>query len=83
MPFQLLLSTIYSESSVNLETQSEFLDDLCIPSIPDDTKRHMDRKVDASEIADAITNMRGGKTAGPDGLPVNIYKIFKDNLILF
>lgn len=27
-----------------------------------------------------ITNMRGGKATGPDGLPVDIYKIFKDKL---
>lgn len=38
----------------------------------------MDGKLDASEIADAIINMSGGKAAGPDGLPVDIYKIFKD-----
>lgn len=64
-----------------METQTEFLDDLYIPSIPGDFKGHMDRKLDASEIADAVTNMRGGKAAGPDGLPVDIYKIFKDKLI--
>lgn len=75
--FSTYYKTLYTcESSGNLETQFEFLDDLCIPSIPDDIKTHMDRKLDASEIADAIANMRGGKTAGPDGLPVDIYEIF-------
>ncbi len=41
----------------------------------------MEEKLDASEIADAIANMSGGKTAGPDGLPIDIYKIIKDKLI--
>jgi len=40
----------------------------------------MDRKLDASEITCAITNMRGGKAAGLDDLPVDTYKIFKDKL---
>lgn len=74
--------TLYSsESSENLEIQSDFLGSLHIPSIPDDFKEDMDKKLDALEIADAITNMKGGKAAGPDGLPVDIYKIFKDKLI--
>lgn len=43
--FSTYYKTLYtSESSENLETQSEFLDDLCIPSIPNDVKGHMDRK---------------------------------------
>lgn len=30
------------------------------------------------EIFEAITHMKGGKAAGPDGLPIDIYKLFKD-----
>lgn len=70
-----------SESPESRETQSKFLDDLYIPPISDNFKEQLDRKLDASEIAGAIANMRGGKAAGPDGLPVDIYKIFKDKLI--
>lgn len=80
--FSIYYKILYSsESPGNLETQSEFLDDLYIPPISDDFKEQLDKKLDASKIAGAITNMRGGKAAGPDGLPVDIYKIFKDKLI--
>lgn len=48
----------------------EFFDHLS--SILDDIKGNMHRKLDASEIVNAIANMKGGKTAGPDGLPVDI-----------
>lgn len=41
----------------------------------------MYKKLDASEITDAITSIRGGKASGPDGLPTDIYKIFKNKLI--
>lgn len=49
--------TIYtSESPENLDKQNGFLDGLSIPSITDDFKIHMNGKLDASEIADAIIN---------------------------
>lgn len=44
--FSIYYKILYrSESSENLETQSEFLDGLCIPSIP--VEGYMDRKLDA------------------------------------
>lgn len=46
------------ESSGKLEAKSEFLDELYIP--PGNFKAHMDGKLNASEITDAITEMRGG-----------------------
>lgn len=67
--------TLYtSESPDNSENQKEE-NKLCIPSIADDFKAQMGRKLDASEIADAIIHLRGGKAAGPDGLPVDLHKI--------
>jgi hypothetical protein len=36
--------------------------------------------LDGVEISDAISNMKGGQAAGPDGLPIDISKIFKDKL---
>lgn len=53
---------------------------LCIPFIGDDLKAQMGRKLDASEIADAIIKLRGGKAAVPDGLLVKLCKTFKDQL---
>lgn len=79
--FSLYYKVLYtSESLENLGKQSEFFNSLHIPSIPDNFRGQLDRKLDISEIADAIINMKGGKAAGPDGLPVDIYKLFKDQL---
>ncbi len=42
------------------------------PSITEETR---------SELDNAIHNMKGSKAAGPDGLPIDIYKEFKDKLL--
>lgn len=43
----------------------------------------MDLEKDLStlEVSAAIDAMTAGKTPGPDGLPIDIYKKFKDKLI--
>lgn len=70
-----------SEYPANSINQNIFLDNLEIPSISEETKLELDKKLDATDINAAICNMKGGKAAGPDGLPIDIYKIFKDKLI--
>lgn len=54
----------YPESTDN---QKEFLNKQAIPSIDEDTTEQIDRKLDVSEIPAAITDLRGGKIAGPGG----------------
>ena len=38
-------------------------------------------KRNAVEISDAISNMKGGKATGADGLQIDIYKTFKVKLL--
>lgn len=81
LQFKLRVQTITTdpqEINGSFSTYYKTLYTSSIFSIPDDIKGQMDRKLDASEFADAITNMKGGKAAGPDSLPVDIYNIFKD-----
>ena len=51
--------------------QNTFLDGLEIPTIPEDTKLQLDKELDATDIGNAICNMKNGKAAGPDGLPID------------
>jgi hypothetical protein len=37
-----------------------------------DTKLDLEKELDGVEISDAIFNRKGGKEAGPDGLPIDI-----------
>lgn len=70
-----------SEYSTNCNTQSKFLDKINIPKISEESKAALDKQLSKEEISEAIGALKAGKTAGPDGLPIDIYKYFKDNLI--
>lgn len=35
----------------------------------------------SEELSDAIISMKGGKTPGPDGTPIELYKMFHHKLI--
>lgn len=74
--------TLYnSDNPRDLSKQNNFLGVLVIPCISEGTKTELDRELNLNDISSAITNMRGGKASGPDGLPIDIYKLFKTKLI--
>ena len=80
--FAMYYKTLYeSERSELEEEQSPFLNQLPIPTISEQDKSWMDRTLESQEISEAINHTKGGKTAGPDGLPIDIYKLFKNKLI--
>lgn len=41
----------------------------------------MDAPIQLIELSEALIKMKGGKTAGPDGIPVDIHKAFKEKLL--
>lgn len=41
----------------------------------------MDAPTKLIELSEALIKIKGGKTAGPDGIPVDIYKAFKEKLL--
>lgn len=47
-----------------------------------EAKRQMDEPLTSEEVLNAIMKMKSGKTAGPDGIPIDIYKTFKDKLAI-
>ncbi len=80
--FAAYYQTLYkSELSELEEDQTPFLNQLPVPTISEDDRSWMDCVLESQEILEAINHMKGGKTAGPDALPIDIYKLFKDKLI--
>ena len=74
--------TLYnSDSPLDLVNQNSFLEGLVFPCISEGTKTELERELNLNDISNAIANMRGGKASGPDGLPIDIYKLFKAKLI--
>ncbi len=78
--FVLYYKTLYnSDCPVDLANQNSFLDKLDIPHIPEESKTELEKELSLDDISHAITNMKGSKASGPDGLPIDIYKYLKRN----
>ncbi|XP_071187363.1 uncharacterized protein [Salvelinus alpinus] len=58
------------ELNVNIKDEEE--EEKIGKSVNHDTKLDLEKELDGVEISDAIFNMKGGKEAGPDGLPIDI-----------
>ena len=57
---------LYSaECSPNLEFQTQFLDNINLPQIPEEDRINIDKKLTLKEISEAIDAMTAGKTAFP------------------
>ncbi|CAI5652659.1 unnamed protein product [Oreochromis niloticus] len=58
-----------------------FLDKINIPNIPEDLRAILEKDISLEELSAAIDSIKSGKTPGPDGLPIEIYKKFKYTLL--
>lgn len=71
-----------SKNEINAQNLNNFLDELSIPNLPNEDKKDLEMEINEEEIGYAIDNMKSGKSAGPDGLPIDLYKKFKNKLLL-
>lgn len=69
-----------SETTGDYTHQTAFLDDIQSPSLSDEAIEQLDSSLTVEELHEAIVSLKGGKTAGPDGLPIDIFKTFKEKL---
>lgn len=61
--------------------QKEFLEHLNFSSLQENDIANLDTIITKEEIINAIENMKGGKSPGPDAIPIEIFKLFKNKLI--
>ena len=74
-----IFSKFYSqpaETEVNDKDMTKYLNNIDIPCISDESKLLCDLPLTITEIEKAIKCMANNKTPGPDGIPVEFYKIF-------
>lgn len=64
------------------QQQGGFLEDLTVPRVSDEHRQMMDLELTKEEIEHAINSMQAGKSPGPDGLPIDLYKRFKEKLLI-
>ena len=69
-----------SEVSQGHSQQEVFLDNLNLPKIAEEDNVELGAGLNLTEITEAIMCMNSGKAAGPDGLPIDIYKKFISKL---
>jgi hypothetical protein len=48
----------------------------------DDLNRQFVRRIQESEVNDALKRMKGGKTMGPDGIPIEMWRTLGDVAIV-
>lgn len=73
-----LYSSEYSDSAPDY--QITFLDSLDFIPLDEDSLGLLEFNLGAQDLSEAISNLKGGKTPGPDEIPVELYKIFKTKL---
>lgn len=80
--FANFFQTLYtSETTGDTSHQTTFLDDIQFPSVSDEARKQLEASLSVEEVLKAISIMKNGKTAGPDGLPIDIFKAFKEKLV--
>lgn len=62
--------------------QDTFLDHLQFQTLTDEVKKELDNDLTTEEISQSIQNINSGKAPGPDGLPIEFYKTFKEKLLV-
>ena len=68
-------------SNTNKSTRTSFLDSLDFPTLSIEDQEILDSPMKLSELDIALADMKRGKDAGPDGLPIYLFKTFKDKLL--
>ena len=49
----------------------------------DDTNRHFVRRIQESEVREALKRMKGGKAMDPDGIPIKVWRCLGDIAIVW
>lgn len=70
-----------SEIGPNICEMNNFLDNINIPKISEVIKGELEKDITLVEWSVAIDSIKGGKTPGPDGIPIEVYKMFKHRLM--
>lgn len=63
------------------QAQKTFLDRLNIPTISKEFAEKLKADLKEEEVGIAMDCMKAGKSAGPDGIPIDLYKTFKTRLL--
>lgn len=66
-----------SQREFDSQALKTLMDKLNIPTIAEEFAEQLETDLIQEEISLAINDMKVGKTPGPDGIPVDLYKVFQ------
>lgn len=73
--------TLYtSDNNCTKEELDKLFSKIHLPTLTEEQQRYLGKPIQEAEILQAISLMRSGKSPGPDGLPVEWFKAYKDKL---
>jgi hypothetical protein len=70
----------YFDKLFNEDSVSSFIE---LDIFLDDLNRQFVRRIQESEIKDALKRMKGGKVIGPDGIPIEVWRSLADVAIVW
>jgi hypothetical protein len=73
--------SLYMNKFENLEEMGRFLDTCVHPKLNQEDINHLNRSITQKEIETAINSLPKGKSPGSDGVSVEFYQTFKEELI--
>lgn len=59
----------------------DFFSNLAMPTLDDSDKSKLENVITTSEINEAIKKLKSGKSPGPDGFPIEFFKMFASKLV--
>ena len=62
------------------QVREDYMDDLSLPQLDGRERSHLDRVLDLDEIKKAVKQLKSNKTLGTDGLPIEFYREFWNEL---
>jgi hypothetical protein len=70
----------YFDKLFNKDSGSSFIE---LDIFSDDLNRQFVRRIQESEVKDALKRMKGGKTMSPDGIPIEVWRSLGDVAIVW
>lgn len=80
--FSIFYEELHTSALSYTEAQiSQYLDELDFPTLTEDQRSFMDREITLEGLADAVRDMSRGKASGPDGLPLEVYTKYREEIL--
>ena len=72
-------SELYKSEQIDRDEAKHYLDGL-ENSLTDELRKYLDSDIEITEVRNAVMKMKNNKSPGPDGIPIEFYKYYWDEI---